>query len=197
MIPASMENIDSTTYKLMNQFLAGGGKIISFASEITYLDGSKSDAIMEMLKKYPEQCLFVNGISDPLVKEIFSREGFSISELSTSHGELYHQRRILDDGQLLILVNSSEDKSSTASIKAMGKSVIIMDPVSGMISQVPATSGSDGLYFNVDLNPVGSALYFISSGESSLPLLQTSPGGETPVIPNSEFSEKRKKYTHP
>ena len=139
-IPSGMENLDNTTYHLMEEFLAGGGKIISFTSDIPYLDGEPSEAINEMLKRNPDQCLFVNEISDPLFKDAITPEGFAINEPTTGEGELYHQRRILDDGQLLMLVNSSADQPATATIEAWGKSVISLDPVSGLILQVPSVS---------------------------------------------------------
>ena len=187
-IPASMENIDSATYILMDRFLEGGGKILSFTSNIPYLSGRESTAVMEMLNRYPDQCLFVNGLSDPLVEEVFARDGFAISESTPSRGELYHQRRILNDGQLLILVNSSPDQSTSASIKGRGKSVILLDPVSGQMSQIPAASVSGNLSFNIELPPAGSAIYFLSKNKPFLPLHKTLEGTGKPVPPTDEIT---------
>jgi len=185
-IPASMENLDSATYQLMDKFLAGGGKIVSFTNDIPCLDGEPSDAINELLKRDPDQCLFVRDISDPLFKEVTAREGFVIKEPPSSRGELYHQRRILDDGQLLMMVNSSADQPATATIEARGKSVISLDPVSGVISQIPAVSGGETVSFQVDLPPVGSSIYFISHSSSSLPFLKATRDVGTQVAPKDE-----------
>ena len=96
-IPASMENVDSTTFLLMDQFLAGGGKIVSFSKDIPYLDGEPSGAMSELFGNYPDQYLFVEDISDAHFKEVTSAAEFVINEPSSNTGELYHQRRILED----------------------------------------------------------------------------------------------------
>jgi len=186
-IPASMENMDSATYQLMDQFLDGGGKIVSFTTHIPYLDGERSDAIQELLKRYPDQCLFTKEVLDPLFREVMGREEFSIEENPASQGELYHQRRSMDDGQLLIVVNSSTDHSSVATIEAKGKSVIQMDPVSGEISQIPSETEKKAITFQVELPPVGSAIYFISEKRSSLPQTETRGREGTPVTPQGKL----------
>ncbi|MCK4991301.1 MAG: hypothetical protein KAS29_12470, partial [Bacteroidales bacterium] len=187
-IPASLENLDNATYQLMDKFLAGGGKIVCFTNDIPYLDGEPSDAINELLKRDPDQCLFVRDISDPLFMEITAREGFAINEPPSSPGELYHQRRIMDDGQLLMLVNSSADQSATATIEARGKSAISLNPVSGVISQVPVVSRGITVSFQVDLPPVGSSIYFISQSNSSLPLMETMVGEGSPIAPQDKVA---------
>lgn len=187
-IPATMENLDCTTTQLMDEFLAGGGKIVSFASNIPFLDGAKSDAVNDLLRREPDQCLFVKDISDPRFKQLFAREDFVIKEDDSHSGELYHQRRILEDGQLLMLVNSSADQSAYATIEAQGKSVINLDPVTGVISQIPAESVDNRVSFRVDLPPVGSSIYFISEGNSSLPFIKTTGSGGTPVASNDEVA---------
>ena len=175
-IPASMENLDKTTYQLMVEFLAAGGRIISFASDIPYLDGAPSELINELLHRNPDQCFFVKEISDPLFQNAIAQDDFSITESTSGYGELYHQRRILDDGQLIMLVNSSEDQSATATIEAKGKSVISLDLISGEISQVVVKSRGKTISFQADLPPVGSAIYFISHSNSSLPFIKTKNG---------------------
>jgi len=186
-IPASMENLDSTTFLLMDEFLAGGGKIVSFTSEIPYLDGERSEAIHELSEKNPDQFLFVNGISDQVFIDLMALEDFTITEPSSSLGELYHQRRIMEDGQLLMLVNSSIDHPVAAIIQAEGKSVISMDPVTGVISQLEDVSGDKRITFQVDLLPAGSAIYFISEKSSSLPYLKTTPGSGVSVSPKNDI----------
>ena len=185
-IPASMENLDQTTYELLEEFLAGGGKVVSFNRDIPYLDGEPSGAINDLLKRYPDQYLFVQKISDPDFQGVTVREGFSINELSPSRGELYHQRRILEDGQLLMLVNSSADQSVSATIEAKGKSVIQLDPVSGEITQIMVKSEGKMVSFQADLLPVGSSIYFISRGTSSLTFTKTTNGSGKPVVAEGE-----------
>jgi hypothetical protein len=185
-IPASLENLDGTTFRLIERFIDGGGRIVFFTSDIPYLDAEPTEAINELLKKNPEQCLIVKEVSDRLFKDAVSREDFAITEPASGNGELYHQRRILDDGQLIMLVNSSADQASTTNIEAFGKSVISLDPVSGVISQVPAKSLGKKITFQVDLPPAGSAIYFITGNSSSLPFMKTLHGEGKALVADSE-----------
>jgi hypothetical protein len=169
LLPSSLENLDSTTYVLMEKFLAGGGEILSFAADIPYLDGTSSKAVNQLLKSYPDQCFFVKEVSDPQVQKLKSGNEFVIREPASGQGELYHQRRLLDDGQLLLLVNSSADQPALAQLEASGKSVLYMDLVSGEISQIGAEIQGDRVSFTSQLPACGSALYFISDKKSSLP----------------------------
>jgi hypothetical protein len=174
-----MENLDSSTYILLQQFLEGGGQIVSFTRHIPYLDGQASPEIDSLLKGHPDQCLYVSRISDPLFKEVTSPGEFEIREEDPARGELYHQRRILEDGQLVILVNSSSSEPSAASIQAKGKSAVSLDPVTGRIAQLPAVSEGKRVSFRVDLPPLGSSMVFISEKASVLPMLKSRRGEGT------------------
>ncbi len=185
-IPASMENLDQTTYELLEEFLARGGKIISFITDIPYLDGEPSGAINDLLKRYPDQCLFMLEISDPEFQGVAAREDFTIKEPSPGQGELYHQRRVLEDGQLLMLVNSSADQSASATIEARGRSVIQLDPVTGEITQIRVESQGKTVSFQADLLPIGSSIYFISMGSTSLPFTKTTKRDANTVAAESE-----------
>ncbi|MCP4313642.1 MAG: hypothetical protein GY790_20505 [Bacteroidetes bacterium] len=184
-IPASMENLDQSTYDLLTDFLAGGGEVFSFNTEIPYLDGEASGAVNELLNQYPEQCKHVQEISDPDFQKAVALEEFAIKESSPGRGELYHQRRLLEDGQLIMLVNSSADQSVSATIEAHGKSVIQLDPLTGEITQLKAESEGKKVTFKADLLPIGSSVYFISTRTSSLPFSKTTQGkGKTLVAEN-------------
>jgi len=180
-IPASMENMDRSTYLLMEQFLEGGGTIISFTDEIPLLDGEPAEDINQLLKSHKDRLHVLNGITDPAFSNLVAREGFGISEPAPGRGELYHQRRILEDGQLVFLVNSSLDESSVATIAGKGKSVLSLDPASGAITQWPSESAGETVSFQADLPPVGSAIFFISERPSSLPETETTEGEGEPV----------------
>jgi hypothetical protein len=186
-LPSTMENIDSTTYQLLKKYLEGGGKIVSFTDNIPYLDGSVSDAVNNLLQEKHDQCSHVSDISEPQFINLTSKEEFKIKESISLKGELYHQRRMLDDGQLIMLVNSSTDQPVKATIEAQGKSIIFLDPVAGMISQMPGTSKDKMITFQVNLPPIGSAIYFISNNSSSLPFMKINEDKGNLVSPEREM----------
>ena len=160
-IPDHMENIDRTTYELLEEFLANGGEVLSFCPKIPRVDGVEIEDVQQLQHSHPDHWLSVNSLHDPAVEARLYSNDFSINELS-AEGELYHQRRILEDGQLLMLVNSDQYSRAYVRIKAAGKSVVKLDLESGDIHNVSNTIDEGKLSFDVQLEPVGSALYFIS-----------------------------------
>ena len=187
-IPESMENLDRSTFELLELFLAGGGKILSFNSQIPYLDGNPSVKIDSLMEEYPGQCLQVEGIDDPFFEQAIDIRDFTITEEDPSSGELYHQRRILEDGQLLIMVNSSTDQAALASVEGRGKSVLSLDPVTGRIARVPLASRDKKVSFMVDLPPLGSAIYFISQKPARLPANEEHTGKGLRLVPKGPMS---------
>jgi hypothetical protein len=160
-IPDHMENIDRTTFDLLKDFLADGGEVLSFCPKIPRVDGVESEDVQQLQRSHPEHWISVNSLHDLAVEERLYTNDFSINEMS-AEGELYHQRRVLEDGQLLMLVNSDEYSSAFARIKASGKSVVKLDLETGDIHNVSNTIDEGKLSFDVQLEPIGSALYFIS-----------------------------------
>jgi hypothetical protein len=109
----------------------------------------------------------------------------------TQNGMLYHQRRILDDGQLLFFVNSNTTKRAAAEITVEGKYVSMLDPVSGKIYGVPAKAGNGKVTFQVELSPVGSALFTVTNKNTDEPEYKSVTGTETVVESTGAVSVKR------
>ncbi len=205
-IPKTMENIDHSTYKLLKEFLEQGGKVLSFTRNVPYVDGGESNAVKELMNTRPKQWIFAGDPDDDSVAKLFVIKDFSISEPSSKSGELYYQRRIMKDGQLIFFVNSDTVQNVTASIKADGASVIRMDLISGNCYQVPVKVLNSqpktdenqlsivNCQFSIDLPPVGSALYYISNEKLSEPIdscnsstiREISNNGKTEVHPDNE-----------
>ncbi len=160
-IPDHMENIDRTTYDLLEEFLEAGGEVLSFCPNISRIDGVASEDVQLLQQGHPEQWIPAKSLHELAVEKRLYSNDFSINELS-AEGELYHQRRILEDGQLLMLVNSDQYSGAYARIKASGKSVVKLDLETGDIHNVSNSIDEGKLSFDVQLGPIGSALYFIS-----------------------------------
>ena len=169
-IPESMENIDQTTLELLDKFLAAGGQVLSFCKDISRVDGSESSEGNNLQKKYPDQWMVANNINEPEAGGLLLQDEFEIADNGTS-GELYHQRRILQDGQLLFFVNSDENSKSNATISAVGKSVVKLDLENGQTNLVSCKKENEKLVFDLQLEPVGSALYFVSANKENEPEL--------------------------
>ena len=185
-IPESMQNIDKETYTMLKEYLSQGGKVLSFAKEIPYLDGNESLDLNDLKKTYSGQWTLAQKTDEQAVKSLFSLPDFSLQESIPVKGELYYQRRIMSDGQLLFLVNSDTAQTAIAKINAKGRSLIKMDLITGECFKVPVRAGRGQLSFEISLPPIGSALYFLSNNRLSGTLLPA-PGNDEQPVTGSEI----------
>ncbi len=179
-IPEEMANIDQTTFDLLQKYLEGGGKVVSFNRNITLLDGEESGKVAELASKYKSNWVFVENLNDVNTLKMLARDEFVMKDKSRN-GMLYHQRRNLDDGQLLFFVNSHTSKNARAEITVAGKYVSKLDLISGEIYSYPAKSDKGKVTFQVELNPVGSVLFTVTNEKTNEPEFTSVPGTETVV----------------
>ena len=163
--PETLQNIDIATFSLLKNYLEQGGKVLSFAKEISYLDGIESKAVNDLRNNFPGQWTSANAGDGEIFKKLLSSDNFSIEETIPVSGELYHQRRVMDDGQLLFVVNTDTAQNVVAKIKANGKSLIKMDLETGECFRLPVENDKGKLTFETTLAPIGSALYYISDND--------------------------------
>jgi len=159
-IPAEMENMDGPTLDLLAEYLENGGKILSFNPNISRVDGELSSRASDLAATYPNQWIFSDELEDPITLDMLVNDAFEMKDL-TRNGMLYHQRRILDDGQLLFVVNSHKTKSAAAEVRMHGKHVLKLDLISGEEFAYPSQTELVKLSFKIDLDPAGSALFAI------------------------------------
>ena len=189
-IPAEMENIDQITFDLLQKYLENGGKVLSFNPKITLLDGTVSNKVAELAAKYPENWIVSNNLNDAATLKLLARDEFKMND-ETQNGMLYHQRRVLDDGQLLFFVNSHTSQKAKAEISVEGKYVSKLDLVSGEIYSYPAKTENGKVTFQVELDPVGSALFTVSDKKSDEPEHIQVSGTEAMVESIGDVSVKR------
>jgi len=166
-IPSTMENLDQVTYKLLKEYLLHGGKILSFTNNIPMMDGNTSNLNKELMTAFSKQWIFASSPEDDAAKNALRDPDFDITESLPKTGELYHQRRILKDGELLFFVNTDTLQAVSASVTGNGKSLVKMDLNNGKCTLVPVKSDNGQITFDLDLPPIGSALYFLTKTNAS------------------------------
>jgi hypothetical protein len=166
-IPATMENIEQGTYKLLKDYLLSGGRILSFTKKIPRVDGVESKLATELMTTFSKQWTYAETPVDDKVRVALADPDFSITESLPQSGELYHQRRILKDGELLFFVNTDTAQTVAATITGTGKSLIKMDLGTGISSVVPVKSENGQITFDIELTPIGSELYFLTTSNAS------------------------------
>ncbi len=189
-IPAEMENIDQPTFDLLKKYLENGGKVLSFNPNISLLDGSESPKVNELATKYPEQWTFAKKLTDPASMKLLLRDDFVMND-RTENGMTYHQRRILDDGQVLFVVNSDPSKKSSTEFIMKGKYVTKLDLVSGKAYSYPSKAENGKVSFQIDLDPVGSAMFTVNNEKPTEPEYATVTGTETAIESTTPVAVKR------
>ena len=87
----------------------------------------------------------------------------------------------LDDGQILFVVNSHTKEKASADISVKGKYVVELDLVTGEIHAYPSKTDKEKVSFQIDLEPVGSALFVVTDNRPEEPELKVQKGIETIV----------------
>jgi hypothetical protein len=160
-IPAEMENMDSSSLKLLADYLNKGGKVLSFRRDIIRIDGKESSRVNELARQYPGQWIFSLEPEDEEALDLLGSKEFTMVDQSRN-GMLYHQRRMLNDGQLLFIVNSHKTESAAAEVTVDGSYVLKLDLVTGAEYSYPNRSENGKVSFKIELHPAGSALFLIT-----------------------------------
>ncbi len=189
-IPPMTENLDKTTFVLLQKFVSSGGKLIAF-SEPDLVDGSHSEELEKFFISNSDKIVKPVYLTDDLISKLFSSPEIAFNNVTG--GTLYHQRRILDDGQLLFLVNSSLESPLTGTFKTAGADVIEMNTLSGEKYGYPNSQSGDVVSSSFTLPPAGSLLVFVpKTGNEDLPV-PAKAGNMSPVQSTAPVTVTRKK----
>ena len=93
-------------------------------------------------------------------------DGFTIRRSPNDKGNLFHHRRQLDDGELLLLVNTSIESPGTGEVTSFLSGVEQWNPETGAVLPYPF-DGSRWAEARVPLPPCGSLLLFLSGSGAS------------------------------
>ncbi len=161
-IPPMTENLDMATFLLIKRFISGGGTLIAF-SEPTLVDGSNSTELKELFENNTDNVVF----PDILNPEIISKYFYNINLIfdGIAGGALYHHRRMLSDGQILFLANSSLKESVKGSVISTAKDVIELNTFTGEVVAYPSQQVDDKINFAYSIPPAGSLLLFLSDAK--------------------------------
>ena len=156
-LPPMMENLDTPTWKLLKKFIDNGGTVLAF-SEPNHLDGKPNPEMEKYFTDKPN-VKRIKGLTDDVIHENFASAGIRFTELKG--GNPFHHRRMMDDGQILFLVNSSLDETAKGSVSLLGKDAIELNTLTGEMFDYPETADDNHICVEFDLPPAGSLLLYI------------------------------------
>ena len=181
-IPPMTENLDLTTFRLLEKFVSGGGTLIAF-SVPALIDGTPSEALKEFFNKYSGKINIVSELTNDKIFGLFSSRDLKFE--GVSGGTLYHHRRILSDGQLLFLVNSSNTEPVSGSFKIKGADAIEMNTFTGETYGFPNRQNGNEISCSFSMPPAGSLLLFLPAAKVETSTAPSIPKNMNPVNSSS------------
>jgi hypothetical protein len=187
-IPPMTENIDLPTFRLLRKFVSGGGTLIAF-SVPTLIDGSVNKSLNDFFNKKSGNIIIVGKLTPEVISKYFINTRLDFQEITG--GTLYHHRRILEDGQLLFLVNSSLTEQINGSLISSGKEAIEMNTLTGEVHGYPCQPKGGDISISYSIPPAGSLLLYIPVSKMSDYPVAVKTFNLTSVQPSSPLSITR------
>lgn len=156
-IPDKMENIDHASFELLHEYILNGGMVLQIGSTPLLIDGTESEAFSELTKS--KNWIRFRSFDEQIVKEYFLRDDFNMTPSGT--GRIHHNRRQLQDGQVLFVSNFSLEEEANTSVTVEGASVEAIHPQTGKVFPIYYEKKGSKLTFPVHLYPGGSYMVYI------------------------------------
>ncbi|MBN2313424.1 MAG: hypothetical protein JXM79_05805 [Sedimentisphaerales bacterium] len=159
-LPPLTENLNLPTMDLLEDYLKAGGVAICCGPIPSCVNGQPSNRCAEASKHPGWKQAKADDTPRMLLAD--SKDGFAVERDPGDEGILFHHRRTVEDGEFLLLVNTSIDSPSTGWIKSAMRSVEKWDPATAEISTYPFEQAGTGIKTRFELAPCGSLVLFLS-----------------------------------
>jgi hypothetical protein len=159
-LPPLTENLNRRTMELLSGYAQAGGAVICCGQPLSYMNGQQSKHGVETAKHSGWKQVEPADVPQMLLNA--STDGFSIERDADDKGILFHHRRTLDDGEFLLLVNTSIEEPSAGLVKSAAGSIEQWDPATAKISMYPFENTGAGVKARFELPPCGSLVLFLS-----------------------------------
>jgi len=156
-VPPFMDTMNATTIKLLENFLASGGSVLACGPAPVRIDGQESSQGALLLASNLWKPVAVGSLPSMVGAKNF------VVRRQHDEGILFHHRRDLPDGQLLFLVNTSQQSPSAGMVESAALAgVERWDPYTGNTEPYPFEKTSTGVRANFKVQASGSLLLFFS-----------------------------------
>jgi hypothetical protein len=169
-LPPMTENLNQKTMDLIDEYLGQAGKVICCGPPAERVDGIVSQRCKDASQQSGWQQVEPVQLPEILLKR--SEDGFAVRSNDPNTGILLHHRRILEDGQLVFVTNTSINQSCSGVIRSSAQSAEQWNPQTGetlpysfklvhrSVSEVGEVG--DSISMDFELAPCGSLLLFLS-----------------------------------
>ncbi|MDM8007457.1 MAG: glycosyl hydrolase [Phycisphaerae bacterium] len=155
-LPPMTENLNAATVKVLGDYVKSGGVMLSCGDPPSRVEGQDSERAAELVQGPKVKQVDVDRLPEMLLD--MSKDGFAVRQAPGDRGILFHHRRHLADGELLLLVNTSLDGSCSATVESVAGSAEEWSIEQGKAEQVVYEQADKGIRIPVELAPGGSLL---------------------------------------
>ena len=173
-LPPGLKNMNEPTAGLLRDYIAGGGKLLSWPEPPSFIDGKADGRMARLAAEYPRGWLRAgagSGLAD--IKKLSSPAlAFEPkTALREQANLLFHHRRTLKDAELVFLANTDDKNAAAGTMTGPGMSCERWDPFTGKTAPYPFKLEGGKLDIAYDLPPGGSLLLCLKAepGESGKP----------------------------
>jgi hypothetical protein len=163
-IPPLTENLNRKTVELLEVFLQTGGSVFCCGEPPARVDGSLSPRGAALAKAAGWKSVEPARLPEALWP-VQKAAGLTITRKQGDKGLLFHSRRRLKDGQLLLLVNTSSEASAAGSVQAAAGGIEQWDLNTGDTRTCDFETARGEVKLGFALAPSGSALLYLSKKE--------------------------------
>ena len=159
-LPPALENLESSTLKILEKYLKKGGKILSLVAAPKYVDGRKDARAAELMASHRSNWIAAGAPDWPAkIRELSPPAlDFTISGPAEAANMLFHHRRTLLDAQLVFLANTDPATGLAGELTGPEKSCEQWDAFTGKAVPYPSETAGDKIKVKFDLPPGGSLL---------------------------------------
>lgn len=157
-IPPLTENLNNATFQLIKKYVASGGRVVVFSIP-SFVDGASNEEIVHFFSQQIAQIIHLEEFNKDMLLHYFQSNDLRFRDVKGTG--LYHHRRILKDGQLLFLVNSSLTDSTSGIFTVRGAEAVAMNAYSGEYTYYPVVREGSAVRLRFSLAPAQSLLLYI------------------------------------
>ncbi len=159
-LPPRTESLNQRTMDLLSAYLQAGGKVLCCGEAPSRIDGSPSDRVETAAKRAGWMRVETQNLASLLSD---AKDGFAIERSKDDQGILFHHRRVVDDGEFVLLVNTSIDAPSSGKLTSAAQSIEHWNLHTAKVTMYPFEKSTSGVAASFELPPCGSRLLFLSN----------------------------------
>ena len=183
-LPPLTENLNQRTADLLAAYVQAGGEVLCCGEAPSRVNGNVSDWAKVAAKGSGWKQVEASQVPALLLSGAKTR--FAIERDRDDKGNLFHHRRVVADGEFLLLVNTSIDAPSAGTFASAARSIEKWDLATAQTAAYPFRKTQTGVEARFELPPCGSLLLFLSA-KARTPAKQPALAGRE-ISPKSDLT---------